>query len=134
MASRTVVVHSYRSESGQTKSTSLPQLVQAQTYVYITLFDISGTLLESDILLLASNENVTANNSEGLTGSQYIEEGGLRETLPCHHPDGTNLSGSGSSHERSQLTRLAVTINLVQELTLSTGNLDGVVLRCPRDI
>jgi hypothetical protein len=58
----------------------LPQLVQAQTYVYITLFDISGTLLESDILLLASDEDVTANNSEGLTGSQYIEEGGLRET------------------------------------------------------
>jgi len=47
--------------------------------VHVTLFNISSSLLESDILLLASDEDVTADDSEGFTGSQYIEEGSLFE-------------------------------------------------------
>lgn len=81
----------------------------------ITLLDIGGTLLERNILFLATDQNVSANNTEGLSRSQNIEQSGL--------------SGSTGTHKSSELTGLAVSIDLVEQLSLSARYLDRVVLQ-----
>ena len=80
----------------------------------ISLFDVSGTLLERNVLFLSTDLDIAANDTEGLSRSQYVEQRGL--------------SGSTSTHKCSELTGLAITVHFVQQLSLSTRHLDSVVL------
>jgi hypothetical protein len=91
----------------------------ASPLVHILLLDVGGTTLEVDAGWAASDESITADDTDGLTVGEDIEESGL--------------SGTGSTHQRSERTRLDVSENVVEELASATRDRDRVAQVLPSE-
>ena len=76
------------------------------------LLDVSGSSLEVDAGLSSVDKSRSADDSDRLPAGEHVEEG--------------RLSGSRGTHESGERSGLAVTVDVVEELSVTSGNGDGV--------